>query len=117
MRESLRELKHLLQTKVEPSQSAETKLVLCSGQLQRPMEETVRPSLSMPTPVVAEKVWILTHAFSVSVWRKVLPLILTEAENTIPVTSLELIRKVEVPHDWKRGLDFLISIRTDRSGL
>ena len=61
--------KHLLQTKVEPEQSAETKLVLYSGELQRPLQESGRPSLSMSTPVVAVKVWILTHAFSVSVWK------------------------------------------------
>ena len=61
--------KHLLQTKVEPGQSAETKLVLCSRQLQRPLQESGKPSLTMSTPVVAVKVWTLTHAFSVSVWK------------------------------------------------
>ena len=61
--------KHLLQTKVEPDQSAETKLVLCSGELQRPLQKSGKPSLTMSRPVAAEKVWMLTHAFSVSVWK------------------------------------------------
>ena len=40
-----------------------------------------------------------------------------EEPHTILMTSREINRKVEVPNDWKRRLDFVTSMGTDRSGL
>ena len=93
--------KHLLRTKVEPGQSAETKLVLCSGELQRTVARIWKAVL---VHVNASGSCESLDTDSCFQRERVERSCLTEAENTTPLTSLELIREVEVPHETRAGL-------------